>query len=196
MRQRSRLISINFAFPGSNQSDESIETFMTTSLEPLGCESHSENISTKWIPVSQNSSNRQIVLKGSREPSTLWHVRCLLDGKITTQSHVKLRFTINGQAVTRESFSLGEYLHPVRGFLWHSPDSLELTGAQILDATSALSVPTLSGSAHSKVNIWTDRFPTSTHLSQPTYVFKNGSGVVSPETTENQDNQNKFSERK
>ena len=196
MRQRNRLVSLNVAFPGSNLTDEAIESIITTSSTPISCESPNEGVLAKVVTAAQNSAGKQVIVTGSRAPSTLWHIRCLLDGRISTHTQLKLRFSVNGQAVSRESFGLGEYLHPVRGFLWHSPESLELTGAQILEATSALSAPALSAESHTKVNIWTDRFPTSTHPALPSLALKIDTGNPTHETGESPLIKSKLSERK
>lgn len=196
MRKRNQLMSVNIAFPGSNRMDETLETVMTTSLVPIGCETTNKDILMRNGPDEPNHSQRQVIFKGHREASTLWQIRCLLDGRISTHSHLKLRFSINGQPVSRDSFALGEYLHPVRGFLWHSPDSLELTGAQILEATSALSSPRLNTNTHTKVIIWTDRFPTSADSSLPVIAYTNDPESLSQGERDNLDNRNKLSERK
>lgn len=195
-RQRNRLMSLNITFDASNQTDETVEAVMTTSLTPLGCESPNDEIQAKETTSAQNNSQRQFTFTGKREKATVWRLRCLLDGRIVTSSNLKLRFALNNRAVSRDAFGLGEYLHPVRGFLWHSPDSLELSGAQILDATSALNAPELTENSQARVRVWTDRFPTSVSKPETLLTFSDKSDVMAQETSGSLRINDKFSERK
>lgn len=195
-RQRNRLTTLNIAFPALNQNEEMIDASITTSLKPLGCESRNEDVQIRVIQNEVATTEKKIQLSGKRMASSVWHINCVFEGRIATSSFLKLRFSINNESISRDFFRLGEYMHPVRGFLWHSPDSLELTGAQILDATSALSAPELSSQKQAKVVIWTDRFPIGMPAPKTTLALAQELNKSQQIHREQQGSDHKFSERK
>lgn len=171
-RRLNRLLSVNIAFPPSNSDEEVIDIRIATSLTPVGCESDHENTQLKSFEKQSALSQHLLALSGRRSENSIWAIKCFLEGQITTPSNLKFRFSLNDTPLQREHFALGEYFHPIRGFLWHSPDSLELTGAQILDAMSVLSPPKIGAETREKVVVWADRFPAGLQSPRATITFQ------------------------
>lgn len=160
-RRTSRLHGFHITLPSSNNKDEVIEIKLATSLEGLGCESQSENAQLKSITTEDAGpvESREMTIVGRRAAHTPWHLFCLFEGRITNSTHLRLSFKLNNQSVPRERLGLGEFALPIRGFLWRSPDTIELLGAQLLDATIAVAPPTTDEKTSAQVILWGERIP-------------------------------------
>jgi hypothetical protein len=171
-RRRSRLNSLHLLLPNNNEKDEALSLTLQTNLKPLACESESEHAqleprSAETAPTPDKLQTYKIL--GRRNAQSQWHVHCLLDGRITTNTRLRIVARLNNESIARDRIGLGEFSLPVRGFLWRSPETLELTGAQILDATSAVSFADKDSAKQTSVVIWTDSVPTS--IEKPRAVF-------------------------
>ncbi|MEN9825836.1 MAG: hypothetical protein RI953_1581 [Pseudomonadota bacterium] len=160
-RRRSRLHGLHVLFPNNNEKDELLSVSLSTNLHPLGCESESEHAQLDpKVEVREESSSalKTYHILGRRSAQNQWHIQCLLEGRITTATRLRIVPRLNNQAIAREKIGLGEFALPIRGFLWRSPETLELTGAQILDATVSLTTADKDAARQSSVVIWTERF--------------------------------------
>ncbi len=159
-RRRSRLHGLHVLLPSNNDKDELVSVTLSTNLKPVGCESESENAQLepqKSEPSVANAEElRTVRILGRRSALSQWHIHCLLEGRITTSTRLRMVMHLNNQPVLREKIGLGEFSLPVRGFLWRSPETLELTGAQILDATVAIKSADKDAAKQTSVVIWTD----------------------------------------
>jgi hypothetical protein len=159
-RRRSRLHGLNILLPNNNDKDELISISVSSNLKPVGCESESENAQSDLRADDSSGFNEKnlntVHILGRRSAQTQWHLHCVLEGRISTATRLKVISRLNNQPVARERIGLGEFSLPVRGFLWRSPETLELTGAQILDATAAVKPAERETARQSSVVIWTD----------------------------------------
>ena len=161
-RLRTRLHGLHILFPNTNQKDELVSVTLSTDLQPIGCESESEHTQLDLQHENQGESGvslNSFKILGRRSFQSQWHLHCLLAGRISTSTRLRMTPHIDDQAVPREKIGLGEFALPVRGFLWHSPDTVELTGAQILDATISIQDVDKSAAQQTSTVIWTDRIP-------------------------------------
>lgn len=171
-RRRSRLNSLHVLLPNNNEKDEVLSVTLQTNLKPLACESESEHAQLEARAAETAASPDKLQtykLLGRRNAQSQWHVHCLLDGRITTATRLRIVARLNNESIERDRIGLGEFSLPVRGFLWRSPETLELTGAQILDATSAVSFADKDSAKQTSIVIWTDSVPTS--IENPRAVF-------------------------
>ena len=170
-RRKSKLLGLHVSMPANNLKDEVIDTEISTTLRGLGCESQSENAQLKSFNYDAagipSLSEMQIV--GRRAAQTPWHIFCLFEGRISNSTSLRMRFELNDRPVVREMLGLGEFALPIRGFLWRSPDSIELIGAQVLDATVSLHVPDSDLAKQTSVVLWSDRIPAG--LKDPRATF-------------------------
>ena len=170
-RRKSKLLGLHVSMPANNLKDEVIDTEISTTLRGLGCESQSENAQLKSFNYDDagipSLSEMQIV--GRRAPQTPWHIFCLFEGRISSSTSLRMRFELNDRPVAREMLGLGEFALPIRGFLWRSPDSIELVGAQVLDATVSLHVPDSDLAKQTSVVLWSERIPAG--LKDPRATF-------------------------
>ncbi|NBO39433.1 hypothetical protein EBU99_12710 [bacterium] len=160
-RRRSRLLGLHVFLPAVNNKDEVIQISLASQLKTIGCESQSENaqLTEKSAEEPGVSPDNSFEIVGRRTAQSVWHLFCLVDGRVSSATHLKLSFKINNTPVARERIGLGEFALPVRGFLWHSPDSIELVGAQISDATIALAEPDKEAIKDTSVIVWTEHIP-------------------------------------
>jgi len=169
-RRKSKLLGLHISLPANNSKDEVIDTEISTTLRGLGCESQSENAQLKSFNTDDGMpsvSEMQIV--GRRTAQSPWHIFCLFEGRISSSTSLRMRFKLNDRPVAREMLGLGEFSLPIRGFLWRSPDSIELVGAQILDATVSLHLPDSDLAKQSSVVLWSERIPVG--LKDPRATF-------------------------
>ncbi|MFZ9519791.1 MAG: hypothetical protein ACO3A4_04880 [Silvanigrellaceae bacterium] len=160
-RRRSRLHGLHVLFPNNNDRDELLSVSISTNLKPLACESESEHAQADPKVDQRDESASQMKtyhVLGRRSAQSQWHIQCLLEGRISTNTRLRIVPRSNNQAIARERIGLGEFALPIRGFLWRSPETLELTGAQILDATVSLTSADKDAAKQSSVVIWTERF--------------------------------------
>lgn len=160
-KRSEKLHGLNIKLPATNKTEESIEVHLTTSLNGLGCESLTENAQAKEPEkptLAGKKQTTQIVL-GNRPAFSSWQIFCLLEGKVAGDSSLRLHFKLNQRPIAREEIGLGEFALPMRGFLGTSPDSIEFSGANILDATIANNEPEEALSLGTTVLIWTERIP-------------------------------------
>lgn len=180
-RRKGKLHGVHFTLPATNALDELIEAHVSTNLKGIGCDSQNENTQLKIMDVKESWANPTINFKveGRRAPKTIWHVFCLFEGRVSNSTQLRLSFKLNQQSVPREQIGLGEFSLPVRGFLWRTPDAIELLGAQILDATVSLGIPDLT-SANQSVLVWSERIPNGIKEPKSTFNLK---AAVATETT-------------
>lgn len=169
-RRKSKLLGLHILLPANNSKDEVIDSEISTTLRGLGCESQSENAQLKSFNYNDGMpSVSEIQLVGRRTAQTPWHIFCLFDGRISSSTSLRMRFKLNDRPVAREMLGLGEFALPIRGFLWRSPDSIELAGAQILDATVSVHLPDSELAKQSSVVLWSERIPVG--LNDPRATF-------------------------
>jgi hypothetical protein len=160
-KRNEKLHGLNIKLPATNKTEESIEIHLTTSLNGLGCESLTENAQAKEAEKTTLTGKKQTaqIIVGKRPAHSSWQIFCLLEGKIAGDSSLRLHFKLNQRTIAREEIGLSEFALPLRGFLGTSPDSIEFSGATILDATIANNEPEESLSHGTNVLIWTERIP-------------------------------------
>jgi hypothetical protein len=170
---------LHILFPNNNEKDELLSVSLSTNLQPLGCESESEHAQLDpKVEVREESSSalKTYHILGRRSAQNQWHIQCLLEGRITTATRLRIVPRLNNQAIAREKIGLGEFALPIRGFLWRSPETLELTGAQILDATVSLTTADKDAARQSSVVIWTERFLGGIPGSRAVFAFADKPG--------------------
>lgn len=167
-----RLHGLHILLPNNNEKEEVISLSLGTDLHVIGCESETENAQLEPSPeINSEAVNnfRTFSVVGRRGLQSQWHLHCLLEGRITDSSRLKIVTHLNNQSIGRDKIGLGEFALPIRGFLWRSPETLELTGAQILDATLAVRPIDKDSARAISVAIWTD--PIASGLSEARAVF-------------------------
>lgn len=173
-RRKMRLHGLNVLFPNRNDKDELVGVNLTTNLRLVACESANENAQADLRESNAQSEpgtmkNYRVV--GRRSAQSAWHIHCLLEGRISTASRLRIVPSLNETAVAREQIGLGEFALPIRGFLWRSPDTLELTGAQILDATLAVKPADNDAARQTSAVIWTDQVPHGLNSARAVFAF-------------------------
>ncbi|NBX15931.1 MAG: hypothetical protein EBR09_01045 [Proteobacteria bacterium] len=176
-RRRWRLHGLNILLPNNNEKDELVSISVAGNLKPVGCESESENAQSDSRAEDATRTDEKnlntLRIVGRRTAKTQWHLHCVLEGRITTASRLKIVTRLNNMPVPRERIGLGEFSLPVRGFLWRSPETLELTGAQILDATASVNPAEKDAVRQSSVVIWTDTLLTGLNNARMTFSWSN-----------------------
>ena len=176
-RRRWRLHGLNILLPNNNEKDEFVSVAIASNLRPVGCESESENAQSDpragETSSIQDKSLNNIHILGRRTAQTQWHLHCVLEGRISTGTRLKIITRLNNLPVTRERIGLGEFSLPIRGFLWRSPETLELTGAQILDATASVNPAEKEAARQSSVVVWTDAIVGGLSNARMTFAWTN-----------------------
>jgi hypothetical protein len=197
-RKKSRLFGLHLTFPGNNSRDEIIETELSTSLKGIGCESQTENAQLKTLTLTDGSAGTETMMQliGRRPTQAQWHIFCLFEGKISSSTFLRLRFKLNGQPVERERLGLSEFALPIRGFLWRSPDTIELVGAQIFDATVALGSPDSDAAKQTSVVLWSEKLPNGIDDPRATFVLEpTAPALPSPAASPEDDTDERLSEK-
>jgi hypothetical protein len=120
----------------------------------------------------------------------------LFEGKISSSTFLRLRFKLNGQPVERERLGLSEFALPIRGFLWRSPDTIELVGAQIFDATVALGSPDSDAAKQTSVVLWSEKLPNGIDDPRATFVLEpTAPALPSPAASPEDDTDERLSEK-
>ncbi|MBM3383281.1 MAG: hypothetical protein FJY29_12725 [Betaproteobacteria bacterium] len=173
-KKKSRLTGLHITLTSSNMRDEIIETELSTSLGAVGCESQTENAKIKELTLKEApfGTETSMTLIGRRPTQAQWHIFCLFEGRISNSTFMRLRFKLNGQVIEREKIGLSEFALPVRGFLWRSPDTIELVGAQILDATVALGAPDAEAAKPTSVVLWSEKLPSGIDEPRATFLLE------------------------
>ena len=132
---------------------------------------------------------------GRRAAQTPWHIFCLFEGRISSSTSLRMRFELNDRPVAREMLGLGEFALPIRGFLWRSPDSIELVGAQVLDATVSLHVPDSDLAKQTSVVLWSERIPAGLKDPRATFPLELSRPEEKPLQNSNQEAEERLSEK-